>query len=276
VDYQGNETTIGLSRVGWIAIGPGDIPTFSMPTWPSWAASMNIYLSPPYGVPGTEVFYMNVPRSAYGTTYPVGAPIPLNAAIPSPGTRKPPATNQAAANISNPPSLITYEGGVQTGVPFGVPYSDQLFHDTFAHPSQRDLIWGWYASCQLGNQSQAGSGAVLATYYQLYNGPNYPYTWQLAYGCGQPPGDGTSNAYLGSSAYTVPANRFATTQGGLPADNHDHNGGPTPNTSPALQGFRDWFEASSPLPVQPTPTGRGGRNRRWFAGLAQNAMRLGR
>ena len=274
LDSSGRETTIGLSRVGSITIGANDIPTFAMPAWPTWAASMNIYLTPPYGVPGTEVLYMNVPRSQYGTTYPVGASIPLNQALG--GTQKPPATNQAAANIASPPSLITYEGGVQQGVPSGRLFANQLFHDTFAHPSQRDLIWAWYCSCQLGNQSQAGTGAVLATYYQLYNNPNYPYTWQLAYGCGQPPGDGTANAYLGSSTYTVSANRFATIQGGLPADNHDHNGGPTPNTSPALQGLRDWFEASSPLPIQPTPTGRSRRKRRWFAGLGQNAMRPGR
>ena len=234
---------------------------------------MNVYLSPPNGAPGTETFYLSIPQSQYGTTYPIGARIPLNIPIPAPATWVPPATNQAAANVAKFPELITYEGGIQTNAPSSTPFLNQILHDTFAHPSMRDLIWGWYASCQLGNQAMAGSGASLATYYQLYNNPSYPYSWVLAYGTGQPAGDGLAYAYSGSRQYAISPNQFATIQGGFPADNHDHNGGmPMGNTSTALQGLRDWIEVASPLPVQPTPTVR---RRRWFAGLGQNALRLG-
>ena len=112
-------------------------------------------------------------------------------------------------------------------------------------------------ACQIGSPTQTGSGAVLANWYQMFSPVDYPYLWSLAYGTAQPPGPGTSN-------------RFATIQGGQPADGHDHNQG---GQSAYMQGFVDWFDASSPAPIQPTyrsPT------RRWFAGLGRPLVRLGR
>ena len=158
-----------------------------MPAWPTWATAMNIYLTA--GAPGSETFYMSIPRSELGTTYPVGRWIPLAAPIP-PAGRTPPSTNLAAANTPVIPTVVTYEGGATTCVPDGIPFQYQLLHDTFAHPSFRDVVWGWYAACQLGDQSMAGSGATLANYYQLYNSIAYASLWVLAYGSSQPAGDG--------------------------------------------------------------------------------------
>jgi hypothetical protein len=178
------------------------------------------------------------------------------------------------SGLSPPPTMVCYEGAPETAVPYGTPFQVQLLHDCFAHPSFRDVQWGWYAACQLGDQTLSGGGAVVANDYQLYNNVGYASMWAMGYGPAQPPGDGLLYAYDATGSHSWPANQFATIQGGLPADNRDHNGGTPGNTSPALQGLRDWFEVSSPLPAQPT---KPGRPRRWFSGLGQaTSLRLAR
>lgn len=254
-DPQGRETTVGLSRSGAISINAGAVPTLSMPAWPTWAASMNVYVTPPNGAPGSEVFYLSVPLASYRTTCPPGTPIPLDTAIPSSGNRTAPATNLAAANAPVLPTLIAYEGGVQTGLPGNLPLLAQVMHDQFYHSSYRDLIRGWFAACQLGCQTVAGSGMTLAMYYQIYDAFNYPAMWLLSAGPAQPPGDGQSN-------------QFATIQGGLPADGHDHG---QYNEATGLQGMLDWVDASSLLPGQPVAASA---KRRWFSGSGQLARRF--
>ncbi len=271
VDSSGRETTTGLSQAGPLTIGAGDIPTLAMPPWPSWAASMNVYLSPPGAAPGVSLLYRTIAGSQYGTgnAYPVGAAIPLNLAL-SPSAASPPTTNLAAANTQIP-SMACYEGGASGPIPGTVPLAYALGHDSFAHPSARDLTWGWYATCQQGCPTVPGGGAGLAMYYQMYDGVGtYGNMWVMAYGSHQPPGDGLAYAYGGEQQVSWPANKYATIQGGLPADGHDHN---QYNSSPALQGWRDWFTAMGPIQPTPTPTPR---PRRWFAGLRRPVTRPGR
>jgi hypothetical protein len=284
LDSSGNETTVGFSQSASLRLKANDIPTLGMPPWPSWAASMNIYLSPPNSVPGPAMKYMTIPASQYGIgkLYPIGSPIPLNAALPTSSLVSPPTTNMAASHAPSFPSLVAYEGGIQSPIESNVTASDYLLHDLFAHPSYRDLVWGWYAMCQRGCPTLTGSGAVLANYYQMYNSENDSTMWVLAYGSPQPPGDGLRHAYGNGTTYAWPptgsaANQYATAQGGLPADAHSHMGGPQGNASTALLGFRDWIDATGLVPPTPTPTPTPPpRSRRWFGGLRRPIMRLGR
>jgi hypothetical protein len=218
-----------------------------------------------------ETLYMSVPRSQYGpgNAYPVGAKIPMAAAL-NPGAQRPPTTNLAAANTPVIPTTVCYEGGATQGVPSNVPLATLIQHDTLAHPSARDLSWGWYAACQLGCQTMAGSGATLANYYQLYAGTGYGQVWALSFSTAQAAGDGLGYAYAGNTQVVVPPNQYATAQGGLPADASNHVGGAPGNTSPMLQGLRDWFDVSSPPVNITTPPGR---RRRWFSGLGQSVVR---
>jgi hypothetical protein len=257
VDSMDRETTVGYSQTGPLTIGANDVPTMNMPVWPTWAASMNIYLALPGTLRGTEVFYMNIPRADYITTYQIGGPVPFNVAIPSPGTQQAPTTNAAAPNVTTYPDLVCYEAALTYYSPLGVPLYDYIWWDIFAHPAASDLIQALYLSCQIGSQVLANSGATLANYYQIYDYPSSNSMWVLAYGGAQAPGNGSWN-------------QFATIQGGYPADAHDHN---QYNTSPALQGMLDWVDATSVLPVMPTSSAR---RRRWFSGLGQSVMRLGR
>ena len=265
VDSSLRETTVGLSQTGSLAISTGNTPTLAMPPWPAWAASLNIYLLPPGGP--SILLYVNIPRSQYGpgNTYPVGAAIPLSAALT--GSTSPPTTNQAAAN-SPPPVLCTYEGGASQIASAVAPLFDQMCHDCLAHPSARDLIYGWYWACQQGCPTVPGGGCGLGVYYQMYNNISYPDIWEMAYGSSQPAGDGVSLVYGGASSFSFPANKFATIQGGFPADGHDHN---EFNAAPALMGWRDWNQAVAP-PI-PAPAARA---RRWFQGLRRPVLRLGR
>lgn len=141
----------------------------------------------------------------------------------------------AAATGLPAPTIVCYEGGMACPVPAAVPGQFALLHDCLAHPSARDLVAAWYAVCQRGCQWMPGSGAEAACYFTAFTGPTYPQLWYLAAGVVQPPGDGLGN-------------RFATAQGGPPADGKDHNGGPSGNVSPALQAFRDAIEASASSP----------------------------
>jgi hypothetical protein len=232
---------------------------------------MNVYLSPPGAAPGVCLLYTTIPKSQYGVgnTYPIGSPIPLNLAL-SGSAASPPATNLAAANTETP-TLACYEGGASGPIPSAAPLGYWLGHDSFAHPSARDLTYGWYATCQQGCPTVPGGGAGLAMYYQMYDSiGTYGQMWVMAYGSHQPPGDGLAYAYGGAQQSSWPANKYATIQGGLPADGHDHN---QYNSSPALQGWRDWFAAMGP--IQPTPSAAP-RPRRWFAGLRRPVTRLGR
>ena len=274
VDSSGRETTTALSQAGPLTIGTGDIPTMAMPAWPSWAAAMNVYLSQPGGAAGNAYLYATIPAGEYGlgNTYPIGSPIPLNMAI-SVTAVAPPATNLAVANTQTP-VLANYEGGASGPIMGSLPLTDLLGHDSFAHPSARDLTYGWYATCQQGCPTVPGGGSGLAMYYQMYETINvYNAMWVMAYGSPQPPGDGVAYAYGGAQQVSWPANKFATIQGGsvaAPPDGHDHN---QYNSSPALQGWRDWFAAMGPIQPTPSPTPRA---RRWFAGLRRPVMRLGR
>lgn len=144
----------------------------------------------------------------------------------------------AIAAAGSKATLVCYEGGIETPIPSAVPNSVALTHDVWAHPAAADLVYCWLLACQQGDQAVAGSGAVQANYYQAYQAP---YTWTLAQGPGQVPGDGR-------------ANQFATFQGGRPADGKDHNGGPGANVSPGLYGIRLWGAAVKAARQQPTPT----------------------
>lgn len=263
-DSLGRETTRGNGGCTptLVAINAGDTLGLEMPGWPTWAASMPIYLTE--GDVGSETFYLSIPRSDYGTTWPVGQPIHLTAPFTA-GGDAPPTVNAAAPNTPTLPTPVAYEGAVQAPVPGSVPCWVQVMHDTFASPAFRDTTGGLLAACQLG-------GMTLFCFYQAWNGVDYT-GWALAYGTAQPAGDGLSWAYEGSTRSAVSANRFATIQGGLPADGHDHNGGLSGNTAPGFLGLRDWFDGSSPTPT-PTPTST--RVRRWFSALGQGAMRAGR
>jgi hypothetical protein len=257
VDGSGRETTVGLSASGALALMAGNTLTINMPVLPSWAPSINFYLSQPNGALGAPPLSLgSVARSQYGPgkTYPVGSAVPF-AALP--GTRtSPPSTNQAAAN-SKVPTLVAYEGAATQGVPNTLPFNWWLQHDSFAHPSGRDLVWGWYAALQQGSPIAPGSGFTAANYFQVFDSPQYGQMWVLSYDACQPPGLGASNA-------------FATIQGGQPADGHDHN---QYNQSPYFQGLVDFFSVSSPTPVQPVPTRR---TRPWFNGLSPSAAGLSR
>ena len=275
-DGQGRETTIGLGGIARSTNrgNAGDVLTLECPMWPSWAQAMNIYVSRPGNTAGSEVLYRTLQRSDYGTKYRWGDPIPLATAIPA-NARALPTANAAAANAPTPPDVVCYEGACDFQVPAWMPQPILylLEHDLFASPSARDNHYAWFMGCQAGSQAVPGSGATLANYYQLYSDIAYGDRWVLCYGSAQLPGDGSSN-------------RYATIQGGMPADGHDHNGGanagwspavangnPIGNTSPALQGLIDWINASSIVPVQPVTSVR---KRRWFSGLVQNAVRPGR
>ena len=242
-----------------------------MPTWTAWAASMNIYLSPPGGAPGVSLLYMTIPRSqyGYGNTYPIGAAIPLSAAL-SGTAAAPPTTNLAAANTPKLPILACYEGGATTPVPPDVPLVLQLGHDSFAHPSGRDLSYGWYVACQQGNPTVVGGGSGLSVYYQMYDGFTYGNMWVMAYGTSQPPGDGVSYAYggrissRGRRTSSRPSRAACRPTGTTTTSTTRHR---------LLQGWRDWFNAVGPIQPTPTPPPR---TRRWFAGLRRPVMRLGR
>jgi hypothetical protein len=229
-DSSGRETTMGLSEQQ-VRLWLGFPLTVVQPAWPLWAQSMRIYLSQPGGGAGTETFYASIPRSQYGpgNAYPVGSTISFTAA-PNAGGASPPATNLAAVNTPAIPTLVCYEGGLQTPIPWSVPFQFDLMHDSVLHPSGRDLTYGWLAACQQGDPTLTGSGAVAACYYQLYSAPSFPFMWYTSLGVAEPPGDGTGNG-------------FATIQGGQPADAHDHDRG---GTAAYMQGLLDWSALAVP------------------------------
>lgn len=133
----------------------------------------------------------------------------------------------AAAKTPTPPALVCYEGGIEVLIPAGVKDRSKVWHDCYADPSYRDVIWDWYMVCQ-------AEGCADASYFCLYNGPDYQHHWALGYGPGQLPGDGSNNKYAIK---------------GPPGDGRDHNGGPDANVSTGLQGLRDWISAMpSPIP----------------------------
>ncbi len=249
---------------GTAVMGGTSIPAFTMPPWPSWAVQMNVYLTQPNGAAGAEMLYMSIPAASYGTgkTYPINGPVGLPNATWLGATTPPPATNLAAANVTQPlPRMVCYEGGVTTAVPPEVPFQYQLLHDSFSHPSFRDAVWTWYSWCQTGCQT-VGPGAAGANYFSMYSVISYPNMWVLSNGDMQVPGAGTSN-------------KFATPQGGVAFDGHDHLGGASPNQTTGLQGLIDWFGATAPVPISPTPTPTPTSTRRWFSGLRRPVMRLG-
>lgn len=263
VDASNRETTVGLSRYGFgvntINGFGSSMDTLTMPPWPPWAAKMNIYLTQTNGAPGTETLYTTINAADYGTgkTYPIGGPIGLGAALPSPMGVAPPTTNAAAPNIGQSlPQVVCYEGAIEIAIPAPTPFREMLLHDAFAHPSCVDRIWTWYSMDQTANPT-AGAGSAAACYYQMYNDLSVvPYEWCLSYGNRQAPGTGT-------------ANRYVLPQGGSNFDGHDHNGGATPNEATAMQGFINWYSETTPTPT-PTPT----PTRRWFSGLRRPIMRL--
>lgn len=267
LDAQGRETTVGMSQSGPFSVagttGYGStVNAFGMPPWPTWAASMNVYLTQPNGAPGSQTLYMNIPASQYGTghAYPINAPVGLGSGTWLNVAQAPPTTNLAAANLTQPlPRVVGYEGGFTSPIPTTVPFAHLIMHDSFAHPSCRDAVWSWFSMCQTGCPSY-GAGAAMVSYFSLYNSFDYPYFFLLAYGDIQSPGAGTSN-------------RFATLQGGPDGDGHDHNAGTAPNQATALQGFIDWYGATATVPVSPTPTPTS--TRRWFPGLRRPVMRPG-
>jgi hypothetical protein len=274
VDGSGNETTVGLSQSSAFGYaGSGRLAT--MPPWPTWAQAMKLYVGP-NTAPGVCTYYATVSRGLYNGTYPVGSAFPLNVAIPA-GYTPPPATNQCAGVQGDAPvvpQIINYEGSVQTPIPAAVPLRNLLTHDSFSHPSYRDLIRGYYVMCQQGSPLVPGSGAVLSEYFELYYQPytGGATTWLLADGAQQLPGDGLGHAYAGGQTIAVPPNRYATIQGGYPADGHDHQ---QYNVSPGFQASRDWWDATSPAPTRP-PVAAAARPRRWYAGLTKPSARLGR
>jgi hypothetical protein len=87
-----------------------------------------------------------------------------------------------ASTQAKKPDLVCYEGGYQTFIPGAVPGSGALTLACLAHPSARDLIYGWFAACQQGDQTMPDGGATLACYYQCWN-VNPP--WILSNGVGR-------------------------------------------------------------------------------------------
>lgn len=142
--------------------------------------------------------------------------------------------------------IAGYEGAIEHAFPAATPGLQQLQHDLASSPAAYKVEWVNNQVLQRGHQSYAGTGLAFYTKYQLYNNAvppaNLSDTWYTASGTGQPAGRGSSNA-------------FATIQGGLPADNHDHMGGaavainggpPVRNVSPALKAAGDWIAGSGP------------------------------
>ena len=158
VDSVGRETTLGFSETTF-TISSGNIPTMAMPAWPTWAQSMNVYLTQAGGASGTEVRYATIPRSAYGygNTYPIGTGIPLSAA--NTGSVHPPAVNLAAARVPQIPALACYEGGVTTCPATNSPLQTALSHDRWLDASANAAIKGYAMACQQGCPTYPGSGA---------------------------------------------------------------------------------------------------------------------
>src|SRR5262249_11167418 len=150
VDGSGHETTVGLSQSGPVTVTTGQAITFPKPTLPPWATAINVYLTPPGGAPGTELFYAQVSAIAAGST--------VTVASAPPGSRgAPPAAHGAASHV-RVPTLVCYEGGIQNPIPGTVPLQSFLMHDSFLHPSGRDLVKGWYLAVQQGSPVLSGSG----------------------------------------------------------------------------------------------------------------------
>lgn len=252
VDTVGKETTIGFSRSGPVTIASGNIPSITMPSWPTWAASMRIYLTLANGAAGTEVLYLTIPRTSfgYGNTYPIGSLIPLSAV--NTGSVAAPLTNLAAARAPSPPRTVCYEGSLQVCPSVATPLQDALSMDRHLHPSSASAHTGFWEMCQQGNPTFANSGAALMMYYQLINPPSYPDMWTLIGGSQQLPGAGSVTA------------ASATIQGGPNPDGHSH----FQAVSPAALAFQEWFQE---VPA-PTPSVVTSNSRRWFSGL----RRIGR
>jgi methionine-rich copper-binding protein CopC len=219
VDSHGNETTVGNSQSPPVVVSTGNVLEAGLPALPVWAASMNLYLTPANGLPGTEVLY------ASGIT---GSIYYLTAA--NAGTVSPPTTNHVPQTHS-PPQMVGYEFAPQQLLPSGLPFENQIARDVFYHPAFHDLLTVLFSAIQVGNPSIANSGLSFACFFQLTaQFTNDGGVWALAVSTSQAAGYGTTN-------------QFVTPQGGSPGDNLSHD---FSNQTVGVQALRDWLDASAP------------------------------
>lgn len=248
VDSEGRETTVGLSYAA-VTVSSGQSILLQQVGWPSWAAKLRVYLSPSGAAQGVApTSYAEFLGSTYygsggGDQVPIGSNLTISS---FPNSGSPPTTNNAAPNVKIP-AMMCYEGALESVITGTVPLQFYVNHDMFAHPSARDLWYGWFCAVQQGYPPVSGSGATAANYYQLYSydatPPSY-HSWILSHGQEQMPGPGLSSQY-------------ATIAGGWPADAHDHNQANA--QSPAFQGLVDFFSGSSegaPTVTATTPATR--------------------
>jgi len=116
------------------------------------------------------------------------------------------ATHVRASVQAKKPDLVCYEGSLQTIIPAGVGNASTITWRCLTDPSARDLIYGWFAAQQQGDQTSDDGGATAACYYQAYNSDT---PWILSRGVGQ--------------------------------------------STPAMQGLRDWAAATGPPPMPIPP-----------------------
>ena len=249
VDASGNETTPGAST-STFGQTAGNVSSFETPLLASWAAGgINVYLNN-----GTNWYlYDNISQATYNSTYQNYAHYSMTKALGS-TLQSPPTTNNAAGNVPVMPRVIAYEGG--PGNQFGVgpyfPFYAQLYHDSMFHPSYNDLIFGFLAGMEQGQQDMANGGLVGQAISSLAAVPQpYNYAIQLNYTTGQPAGDGLGNISHGGQTYAAPGPNKGATYAFLtgPADGHDHNGGPAGNVAPGLYGLQRFAAAIAATPT---------------------------
>ena len=223
VDTHGNETSAGNSQSVQVNIAAGyellaAPPTLpGLPFLPTWAVGWNLYLTPAYGLPGSEVLYAGGATPLTASSYTC-----ISGTWANPG-RSPPSTSTVNLG-SAPPRLIAYEGAVQTFVDNATPGGVGISKDVFNSPLFHDVItWHAYAS-QQGDPNVANSGCLAIAYFQLCQQWGFGAAWSLSSSTAVPAGYGLSNLYT-------------TAQGGAPADGIYHDAS---NQSPGVQALKDW------------------------------------
>ncbi len=126
VDPSGRETTVGNSWSGAggaapFAVSAGHVMIASLPALPVWAASMNLYLTPVNGLPGTEVLYASGITEGGGTTATATATLTSEAvsaiavAVAGAGYSVAPIVTISGGGGSGATATATISGGAVTG-----------------------------------------------------------------------------------------------------------------------------------------------------------------
>jgi hypothetical protein len=162
-------------------------------------------------------------------------------------------TNNPVTGV--PPKLMAYEFGLNQIIPPNTTGAAALGHDLYYHPCVYDLQTAVMTSMQVAGFAHATQSAYGM--YRVNNVTAYMiYQW-----AGQRAGRGD-----GSDGLAV--NKFATSQGGSPADGASHDDA---NVSPIARAWLDWIDGGS----------EGGsvvkhRRRKFFRGLFKGrSVRIG-